>query len=415
MEIAKIGLYDSYLSTLGGGENFLAVLAEFLESEFPAAEIDILTYDEYQVPLQALEDRFDVSLRRTRIRTLRPRRRRWLARLHPIRRLLHEHDISKVSAAYDLFVNNTVYSLAPPRAPFSIYMCMFPLDPRPGWMRNTGLAARVLAPYARYRGRLYHRWLAGYSLLLANSEFTRGWIRRFWNLESRVLYPPISIRSVLDLSRKRRSIVGLGRFFPGDHNKKHDVLIDMLARIRGEAGGDWELHLVGGRTDVPGTDAYVERLERMAAGLPVHFHFDASRAELGRLLETSSLFWHATGFGEDEDERPEKLEHFGMSTVEAMTYGCVPVVYASGGQPEIVEPGRSGYLWRSLDEFRTGSLEVMRNRDAWERMARAAHAGSQRFSRHAFRLAVRALLAAELESGRQGRPRGVVEGWAPTG
>lgn len=402
MQPAKIGLYDAYLSTLGGGENFLAVLAEMLEEEFPQAEIEILTYCEYEVPLARLEDRFDVRLERTSLRLLEPVHRRWLSRLRPLRRLLHERDVARISEEYDLFVNNTVYSLAPPRARLSLYMCMFPLDPRPVWLRHGGLLARLLAPYARLRQRLYHRWLVGYTLMLSNSEFTRGWIRRFWGLDAEVLYPPIATCADLDLSRKRRSIVGLGRFFPGDHNKKHDVLIEMLARLHGEGVDDWELHLVGGRTDVPGTDEYVARLERLAEGLPVHFHLDASREKLEDLLATSSLFWHATGFGEDESERPEKLEHFGMSTVEAMTYGCVPVVFASGGQPEIVEPGISGHLWRTLDEFHHRSLEVIGDAAGRERMARLAHARSQRFSRDAFRLAVRELLSGQGAVGDRG-------------
>jgi len=37
------------------------------------------------------------------------------------------------------------------------------------------------------------------------------------------------------------------------------------------------------------------------------------------------------------------LEHFGITTVEAMAAGCVPLVYDSGGQAEIVSSGYNGY------------------------------------------------------------------------
>src|SRR5207247_4766844 len=70
-----------------------------------------------------------------------------------------------------------------------------------------------------------------------------------------------------------------------------------------------------------------------------------------RLYEESSLYWHATGFGTDSELEPEKQEHFGITTCEAMSMGCVPVVIRRGGQPEIVEHGRSGYLWNSEDEL----------------------------------------------------------------
>jgi len=246
------------------------------------------------------------------------------------------------------------------------------------------------------RAQLYRRWLGTYTRILANSEFTRGWIRRYWNLDATVLYPPIATVPELFLGRKRNAILGLGRFFPGNHNKKHDVLIDMIDRLRREGLTGWELHLAGGRTRVPGTDAYVASLRQHARDLPVHFHLDASSAELRGLFETCSLFWHATGFGENETERPEKLEHFGMSTVEAMAYGCVPVVYACGGQPEIIEHGRSGFLWHSLDELRDYSTHLAHDTSLRKEMALHAHERSKRFGRDAFRAAVRQLLRREV-------------------
>ena len=42
-------------------------------------------------------------------------------------------------------------------------------------------------------------------------------------------------------------------------------------------------------------------------------------------------------------------EHFGITVVESMSAGCVPVVHASGGPMEIV--GSSGLLWQKVDEI----------------------------------------------------------------
>ncbi len=46
----------------------------------------------------------------------------------------------------------------------------------------------------------------------------------------------------------------------------------------------------------------------------------------------------------------------GMTTPEAMSAGCVPVVIRKGGQPEIVRHGLDGFLWgircRSLEPIR---------------------------------------------------------------
>jgi len=56
-------------------------------------------------------------------------------------------------------------------------------------------------------------------------------------------------------------------------------------------------------------------------------------------------------------------EHFGITIVESMSAGCVPVVHDSGGPREIV--GSVGLLWRQVDEIpnllsaANGSFEVM--------------------------------------------------------
>lgn len=392
MKKFRIGLYDAYLSTLGGGENFLAVFTEILEEEFPGADIDILTYGQHAIEVQHLAERFGVELRRTRVREISLKSRRHLMRWGPLQRYLHEQGITRISREYDLFVNNTIYSLSPAAARRSLYMCMFPLDPRPAMLRKPSARRLIWAPYVAVRRSLYNRWIGSYDLLLANSRYTSRWIRKFWRLDSRVLYPPVETRAALRLSSKRNIILSVGRFFAGNHNKKHDVMIDAYLALRLRGLRDWDLHLVGGRTNVAGTDEYIASLQERAEGHPIHFHFDASRAVLEGLLQDASLFWHATGFGENEADEPEKLEHFGMSTVEAMTNGCVPLVYYSGGQMEIIEDGHDGFMWHDLSELLKRTMTLVRDRELREKMAIAAHRSSQRYGRDAFGRQVRGLL-----------------------
>ena len=45
----------------------------------------------------------------------------------------------------------------------------------------------------------------------------------------------------------------------------------------------------------------------------------------------SAFLIHAAGMGVDELEFPEQLEHFGITPVEAASFGCIPVVFAGGG------------------------------------------------------------------------------------
>ncbi len=63
------------------------------------------------------------------------------------------------------------------------------------------------------------------------------------------------------------------------------------------------------------------------------------------------MFWSATGYGEDEQKNPWASEHFGMTTVEAMAGGCVPVVIDRAGQKEIVREGLDGYRWSTPEQL----------------------------------------------------------------
>ena len=84
---------------------------------------------------------------------------------------------------------------------------------------------------------------------------------------------------------------------------------------------------------------YLETVLAAAAGLPVTITPNAPRAVVERAMSTASIFWSATGLGEDEEAAPWSQEHFGMTTAEAMAGGCVPVVIDRAGQREIVREG----------------------------------------------------------------------------
>lgn len=67
-----------------------------------------------------------------------------------------------------------------------------------------------------------------------------------------------------------------------------------------------------------------------------------------------------------------------------MAAGCVPVVVNKGGQPEIVEHGKNGFVWNTLDELKAYSRARMNDEVLWRRMSEAARERAQRFSRARF-------------------------------
>jgi glycosyltransferase involved in cell wall biosynthesis len=400
----KIAIYNPYLHTLGGGENLLACLAEALELALPDATIDLLTHTEGVRP-DDLSRRFDTNLTRCRVRVV-PEPRGRLAgavrRVDLARRYLCDRVMSDLSAEYDLFINLTIFSTMPCRARHGVYFCMFPLR-----------AGRVTVPATHFsylprhinralRQSYFHQMAHSYSEVLSISQFTQKWTKAYWGVDSTIIHPPIATRPQVDLAGKQARILSVGRFFAGNHNKKHRPMIETFIRLVDQGLSGWEYHLVGGISESEGTEAYVADLQRLAAGYPIHFHFGMPTEQLNDLYRTASVFWHATGFGEDEEAEPEKMEHFGISTVEAMNAGLVPVVINKGGQPEIVAHGRHGYVWNSLDELAAHTRAVIDDPSLRQALAEAAHARSLDFGRSAFRQdvarLVQRLLAAPLSS-----------------
>lgn len=256
-----------------------------------------------------------------------------------------------------------------------------------GWRAGVARAVPVLAGQT---GRPDH--LDSYDRLLANSRYTQRWIERLWQRSSGVLYPPVSLTPRQD---KAPIILSVGRFFlPGSgHNKKQLEMVQAFRRLveRGEADG-WEYHLVGGCA--PEHRPYLDQIRAAAAGLPVVVHPDASGAELRDLYGRASIFWHAAGLGEDPERHPDRYEHFGITTVEAMSAGAVPVVIDAAGQVEIVEHGVSGYRFAGLDGLVSHTGRLIAD-PAWrDVLSAAAERRAEDFGWDAFVARVRAEVAA---------------------
>jgi glycosyltransferase involved in cell wall biosynthesis len=227
-------------------------------------------------------------------------------------------------------------------------------------------------------------FLDHYERVLANSQYTRTWIRRLWGVDSDVLFPPIRTRDIKAGTKTRRILI-VGRFIaPGSgHSKKQLELVQAFGQmVRGGALDGWELHVVGGCE--PAHRPYLAQVERAAEGLPVAVHANAPRALVEDLLATSSIFWHATGLGEDEETAPWVFEHFGITTVEAMAAGCVPVVIDKAGQREIVRHGTDGYRWTTLAELEALTRTVAADEALRARLAASAVERAGAFSEEAF-------------------------------
>ena len=85
-------------------------------------------------------------------------------------------------------------------------------------------------------------------------------------------------------------------------------------------------------------------------------------------------------------------EHFGITIVEAMASGCVPVVHNSGGPREIVSDG-VGYRWNTISEAVQQISNLIENDGLRRELSKAAGARAERFGPEVFESGIGGVLS----------------------
>ena len=351
MKRLRIGLYSPYLSHhLGGGERYILTVASCAQNDHDVT----IFFDENTKDLEIHKKRhehiFDLDLSKTRYEH-GPfgRRGNWFYRYFLTRK-------------FDVFYYLTDGSFFFSGAQFNIAHIQIPLS----------------NPFTTFSQKLkFLPW----KVRVANSQFTKNAVERTWRIPVQYVHYGRCDSNVFHPGKKEDIILSVGRFFVGGHNKKHDILIESFKKLNVRG---WRLILIG-HVD-PGREnrGYVERLRTMAKGYPIEIETDTSFQELVDTYGRANIYWHAAGFGEDEVKHPERVEHMGLTTVEAMASGCVPVVICKGGQKELINDNDDGFLWDSIDDLLEKTQLLMRDAARMKMMQEKARKKSLQFSAEGF-------------------------------
>lgn len=381
----KVGIYNEPVGHgVGGSETLVALVAESLAREH---EVEIVHHIEgLTAEKMAAASGADLSRVRTRFvaRDFEPTP----YRANPLERYRAARDWhAALSSPYDLFVA-TLHDQPPfCHAARGALIVLFPTATAPHLSELPG-ELRGRNPLRRWAERgfqrlVWRRRMAGYQVATSISDFSRRWTLRRWGVGSEVVYPPVDTR--FRAAPKGPLILSVGRFaLRGEgHQKNQPEMLAAYRELEPRLPG-WEYQTVGGLRDTPAHRAFFDSLgaeAALCASARVRAQLD--REELRGLYERASIFWHAAGYGEDEEARPELAEHFGISTVEAMAAGCVPVVINKGGQAEIVRHGVDGFLWDTLEELKERTLLLASDDALRARMSESARARSGDFGKEA--------------------------------
>lgn len=224
---------------------------------------------------------------------------------------------------------------------------------------------------------------------LCYSKFVKELMEVRYRVKSRVIYPPVEIEK-LKPGKKDKLILTVGRFSSASQHKRPDILVKAFKKLVDDGLIGWRLVAAGITEDDNGRNMAIA-LKTLSRGYPIAIRENLSRERLINLYKQAKFYWHAAGFGANLEREPQRAEHFGISTVEAMAAGAVPIVYAAGGQLEIVKDGGNGMLWSTTEELTNKTLMLINNSDRMNIMTTRAIETAKSFSEKRFCENVRSL------------------------
>jgi len=353
----KVGLYTPYLDTLGGGERYILTIASHLSEQ--GHQVDVF-WDETGLK-KRLTERLGIKL-------------------------------DKVNFVENIFSSNK--NLSQKWQKTREYNVIFFLsDGSVPFLFGKRNFLLFLVPFTKVNGRslLNRAKLKRFHQVVTISKFNKKFIDQEYGVKSQVIYPPAMVE-VFKPGEKENVIISVGRFVKPIkhqkglirplHSKKQEILIEVFKKMCDQGLKNWRLILAGGA--VKEDKNYVERLKKLAKSYPIELKTNIEFADLKKYYGKAKIYWHATGFGEDEQKHPERMEHFGITTVEAMSAGCVPIVINKGGQPEIVTDKVDGFLWKTKTDLVKATLQLIKSPKLWQKLSSQAIKDSRQFSEKVF-------------------------------
>lgn len=352
----KIGFFDPYLDDTGGGERYMMTMASCLSGD---NSIDV--FWNYQSDFEKIKERFSLDL----------------SRVNLVPNIFDSSFSTKQkllkSREYDVII-----FLSDGSIPFLLSKKLFIHIQRP--ITEVSISSKDKFKLRRI------------SKIFVNSEFTKNYVDKIYGVDSYLLYPPVSIFG--NKSKKENIILHVGRFrvlnVKAQDYKKQQVMIDTFKDLIDKGLKNWKFVLAVSLTDLK--DPKFVKMQNSITDYPIELLINSNNKDLWKLGSKAKIYWHASGFGEDLEKYPELAEHFGISTVEAMGVGAVPVVINAGGQKEIVKDGINGFVWDSLEEFKNKTLRLINDEALLEKLSKKAFEDSKFYSEENFCERVRALI-----------------------
>jgi glycosyltransferase involved in cell wall biosynthesis len=174
-------------------------------------------------------------------------------------------------------------------------------------------------------------------LIITNSKYTLRLISNFLKHKNKLLiYPPIEVNKKNDIFKKQNYILTVTRI-----NERKNIYI--IPRIASKLKRDDILYFIMGSTNLSSL-SLISSIKKKYAEIDdkIIFILNPLRSEIFKMMKKSLIYLST-----------QTTEAFGIAIVEAMSFGCIPIVPRSGGPWYDIlceKEGDVGYTYTSLRE-----------------------------------------------------------------
>ncbi len=168
--------------------------------------------------------------------------------------------------------------------------------------------------------------------LISNSEYIQNSIKEKHNKNSEIIYPPVTLNEFYPF-QKKNTVVTLGRYSAEKH---HDFGINVMKDL------DYNYDIIG-NTKTKSNVLYYKKLENIIKTgnyKKIHLSKNLDRTDVVEKINKSKIYFHCS------------KETFGISIVESIAAGCIPIVPDVGGHKETVPFNELRYLDGDVNEAR---------------------------------------------------------------
>ncbi len=184
-----------------------------------------------------------------------------------------------------------------------------------------GKAKYLINPFKSYLRALDVKAAQQPDYIISNSKFVQGWVKKTYNRDSVVIYPPVDLSQFHLQIQKEDYFVTVGRMEP---YKRFDIVIDAFNK------SDKKLIVIG-------NGSLLEVLKEKASD-NISFTGFLSSEKVFEYISKAAGFIHAG------------VEDFGIAPIEAQACGTPVIAFGKGGVLETIIENKTGLFFKEQNE-----------------------------------------------------------------